>query len=164
MLRNLSVPPPFSLPDSTGAPRSLDELRGDRAFVLLFFRGAFCATSRRDLLAWGDVHERMGWLGAEMAAVSVDPPSELARLKERLELPFALLSDEDFAVSRQYGIYTSDETDAGPQPHGEPGLFVLDNLGRLVFSQVQSGPKGAASPGEAILMLVLMQANNGRYW
>lgn len=164
MLRNGSSPPAFRLPDSTLQLCSLDELRGGKPLVVLFFRGAFCATARRDLLAWSDIHERIEWLGANLVGISVDPVEELARLKATLELSFVLLSDADFAVSREWGIYESDERDAGPQPHGEPGTFVLDAAGKLVFSQLQSGPKGAASANEVMLMLLLMQRQNGFYW
>ncbi len=164
MLRNLSFPPFFALPDDNCQIRTLDELRADKPLALLFFRGAFCATARRDLLCYADIYERLRWAGAELVAVSVDAPNELSRLRETLTLPFPLLSDADFAVSAQYGIYVSDEIEAGPQPHGEPGTFVLDATGQLVFSQVQSGPKGAASPAEVLLMLLYMQHNNGRYW
>ena len=164
LLRNNTPAPPFSLRDHTGATRTLDELRGANALVVLFFRGAFCATSRRDLLAWGDIHERIRWLNADIIAVSVDAPQELSLLQERLELPFALLSDEDFAISQLYGIYESDETEAGPQPHGEPATFVIDAWNRIIYSQIQSGPKGAAPANEILLMLHFMQQNGGRYW
>jgi len=164
LLRNNTLAPPFSLLDHAGRERTLAELSRERALVLLFFRGAFCVTARRDLLGWGDVHERIRWLGAELVAVSADPPRELSRLRDSLELPFMLLSDADFAVSRLYGIYESDEIEAGPQPHGEPGTFVLDARGRLLFSQLQSGPKGAAPANEILLMLLFMQQNGGRYW
>ena len=164
MLRNLSPAPDFSLPDDARKIRTLSEIRGKKPLVTLFFRGAFCATARRDLLAWGDIYERIQWLDADLVAVSVDDIETLAQLRERLELPFSLLSDADFAVSRGYGIYESDERDAGPQPHGEPAIFVLDKAGNLVFSQIQSGPKGAAHPNEILLMLILMQHQNGFYW
>lgn len=164
MFRNGTPAPPFSLRDSENQLRSLGEWTSEKPLVLLFFRGAFCGTSRRDLLAWGDIHERIEWLGAQLIAISADAPAELARLKETLQLPFTLLSDTDFSVSRAYGIYESDERDAGPQPHGEPGTFVLDRLGRFAFSQLQSGPKGAANANEILLMLVLMYPNDGFYW
>jgi peroxiredoxin len=157
MLRNLSFPPAFTLPDDNNQTCSLDELRADKPLVLLFFRGAFCATARRDLLRYADIYERLRCTGAELAAISVDTPDELQRLRETLTLPFPLLSDTDFAVSHSYGIYVSDEIEAGPQPHGEPGTFVLDVEGRLIFSQVQSGPKGVAPPDEVLLMLLYMQ-------
>lgn len=164
MLRNGSTPPSFQLLDHTGQGRSLDELGHGQPLVVLFFRGAFCATARRDLLTWGDIAERIEWLGAHLIAISVDAPEELARLRSTLDLPFDLLSDPDFVVSRAWGIYESDERDEGPQPHGEPGTFVLDVAGKLAFSQVQSGPKGAASANEILLMLLLMQRQNGFYW
>jgi len=164
MFRNGTPAPPFSLLDSEYRLRSLGEWTGEKPLVLLFFRGAFCATARRDLLAWGDLDERIEWLGAGLIAISVDAPDELARLKATLELPFTLLSDADFAVSRAYGVYESDETDAGPQPHGEPGTFVLDRAGNVAFSQLQSGPKGAANANEVLLMLLWMHKQNGFYW
>lgn len=164
MFRNGIPAPPFSLSDEAKRLRALEELRADKPLVLLFFRGAFCATSRRDLLAWSDLFERIEWLGAGLVALSVDAPDELGRLKQTLELPFSLLSDADFSVSRTYGIYESDEREAGPQPHGEPGTFVLDRNGCFAFSQIQSGPKGAANANEILLMLLLMQKQNGFYW
>lgn len=164
MFRNGTPAPDFYLPDERGHAVSLHALRNEKTLVLLFFRGAFCATSRRDLLAWADIYERVQWLDAELCAISVDAPPELAKLKNTMQLPFTLLSDQDFSVSRTFNIYASDETDAGPQPHGEPGTFVIDNAGNFVYSQTQSGPKGAANANEIILMLVLMQHQNGRYW
>lgn len=164
MLRNGSQPPSFQLLDSNGLLRTLAELRADKPLVVLFHRGAFCATSRRDLLAWSDVFERIQWLGAGLVAISVDAPDELAHLRKTLQLPFDLLSDAEFSVSRAWGIYESDETDEGPQPHGEPGTFVLDRDGKLAFSQLQSGPKGAANANEILLMLLLMNRQDGFYW
>lgn len=164
MFRNGTSAPPFSLRDSEKRLRSLDEFSHQGPLVLLFFRGAFCATARRDLLAWGDIYERIRWLDADLIAISVDLPDELKRLKDTLELPFVLLSDADFSISRTYGIYESDETESGPQPHGEPGTFVLDRNRDFAFSQVQSGPKGAAPANEILLMLQLMQKQHGFYW
>ncbi len=164
MLRNLSPAPDFALPDSQNQRQSLVQIRGASPLVLLFFRGAFCATARRDLLAYGDIAERIRALGAEIVAISVDEPAVLTELRAKLELPFELLSDADFAVSRLYGIYESDEIEAGPQPHGEPAVFVLDGQGHLIFSQIQSGPKGAAPANEILLMLLYMANHGGAYW
>lgn len=164
MLRNLSVPPAFALPDHQNHARSLAELRAHSPLVLLFFRGAFCATARRDLLGYADIYERIQGLGAELVAISADIPEELARLRAQLELEFPLLSDADFAVSTRYGVYSSDEIEAGPQPHGEPAVFILDGQGRLIFSQIQSAPKGAAPANEILLMLLYMEQHGGKYW
>ena len=164
LTRNNTSAPTFSLPDSAGKTHSLPELRGGGALVLHFFRGAFCPTAHRDLLNYGDTLQRIRGLNADLVAISADAPEELSRLKERLKIPFMLLSDGDFSVSQLYGIYTSDETEAGPQPHGEPAVFVIDNAGRIIYSQLQSGPKGTAPTGDILQMLQFMHENDGHYW
>jgi len=164
MLRNKNPAPDFSLLDENGSRCDLAQLRAGKLLTAFFFRGAFCPTSRRDLLAYANVYERLCAMGGELVAISVDDPATLTQLKEQLQLPFRLLSDVDFAVSRQYGVYESDETDEGPQPHGEPAVFLLDTDGKLAYSQVQSGPKGHANPAELALVVFYMAHNNGRYW
>jgi uncharacterized protein YeaO (DUF488 family) len=81
-----------------------------------------------------------------------------------LQLPFRLLADADFSVARAYGVYESDETDEGPQPHAEPAVFLLDADGKIAYSQIQTGPKGHASTAELALIVFYMQQNDGRYW
>jgi peroxiredoxin Q/BCP len=163
-LRNGTLAPTFDLQDETGAFRSLTKLRDSGLFLLLFLGFAACATSRRDLLAYANVYDRLRALDADMAAVTADTPESHRRLRAELGLPFALLSDPDFAVSERYGVYRSDEVDKGPQPHGEPAVFILDVRGEIAYSQVLSGPKGLASPAEMALVLLYMQQHNGRYW
>lgn len=164
MLRNKTAAPDFALCDARGILQPLDDLRCGGALLLYFFRGAYCPSARRDLATYADVHTRITALGAVMAAISVDSPGDLRTLRERLYLPFPLLSDPDFAVSRQYGIYESDETDEGPQPHGEPAVYIIDADGNIAYSQIQTGPKGTAHPAEMALMLLYMSGNEGRYW
>ena len=164
MLRNNLPAPSFDLPDEMETVRSLDSLRDSRSLLILFSRFADCPTSQRDLLAYANVYDRLRSLNADMVAVTVESPPAHRELCSRLGLPFSLLSDEDFAVSERYGIYRSDEIDEGPQPHGEPAVFVLDVDGRIAYSQVQSGPKGLANPAEIALVFAYMDEQGGRYW
>lgn len=164
MLRNKTRPPTFALPDEAGAVRTLDELRGGGILVLLFLRFAECPTTRRDLLAYANVSGRLEALGARLAAVTADTVAGHADLCRRLEPGFPVLSDARFEASQRYGVYHSDETDEGPQPHGEPALFVVDVEGELAYSQTQTGPKGLANAAEIALVVQYMAANGGRYW
>jgi peroxiredoxin len=164
MLRNRTPAPDFSLPDENDVRCDLAQLCAGKLLSIFFFRGAFCPTARRDLLAYANIYERLRAMNGELVAISVDDPATLKQLKQRLQLPFRLLSDADFAVSRQYGVYESDETDEGPQPHGEPAVFLLDANGQLAYSQLQTGPKGHANPAELALIVFYMARNNGRYW
>jgi peroxiredoxin len=164
MLRNQTPAPDFTLPDETGRDRSLAEMRAGKILVLLFLRFADCPTTRRDLLTYADVYGRIRSLGGEMVAITADTVEAHRALRECLQLPYSLLSDSGLHVSDRYHIYASDETDEGPQPHGEPAVFVIDIDGNMAYSQVSTGPKGIASPSEIALMLVYMSQNGGMYW
>lgn len=164
MLRNKERSPAFTLTDETGREQTLEELRGGKLFLLLFSRFRECPTSRRDLMAYANIWDRLKLMGAAMAAITADTVENHRVLKAQLSLPFALLSDADFAVSHRYGVYRSDEVEEGPQPHGEPAVFLLDVKGHIAYSQICTGPKGLASPSELALMLLYMSHNGGYYW
>lgn len=162
MLRNGTPAPGWSLTDADAQMQTLDGLRRGRPLLLYFFRGEFCPTTQRDLKNWADIYGRLQGVGADLVAVSTDTPDRHRVLRETLGLPFPLLSDPGFAASAAYGVYRSDDTE-GTQPHGEPALFVLDVDGNVAFSQIQSGPKGAALPAEIVLIFLYMFQNGGRY-
>jgi len=162
MIRNQNPAPDFSLRDHEGQQQTLSELRGDKLMLLFYYRGEFCPTSRKGLMDFADIYSRFESLGAELVAVSVDPPETSRELRDQMKLPFTLLSDIDFQVAQSYGVYRSDDED-GPQPHGEPAVFIIDADGNLAYSQVQTGPKGSANPADLALMLLYMHNNGGRY-
>ena len=162
MLHNQTPAPDFSLRDHDGQARTLTELRGDKPLVLFYYRGAFCPTSRKQLGDYADNYSRFAPLGAELVAISVDAPATSRELADQLKLEFTLLSDSDFEFAKHYGVYKSDDTE-GPQPHGEPAVFILDVDGKIAYSQVQTGPKGSANPADIALVLFYMHGNGGRY-
>ena len=164
MIRNGTIAPEFELRDESGALKSLTALRRSRPFLVLFTRFSDCPTARRDLLAYANVYDRLRSLDVDMAAVTADSVENHGRLRSQLDLPFPLLSDSDFAVSERYGVYRSDEVEDGPQPHGEPAVFILDVDGHLAYSQISSGPKGIANPAELALVFLYMVHHGGKYW
>lgn len=164
MLRNKTPAPDFSLPDESGQLCKLAELRAGKLLTIFFFRGEYCPTSRRDLMGYSNIYSGLSAMNGELVAISVDEPGTLLQLRNQLQLPFRLLSDADFSVSRRYDVYESDEIDEGPQPHGEPAVFMLDVDGKIAYSQLQSGPKGHANAAELALIAFYMAQNEGRYW
>jgi peroxiredoxin len=111
----------------------------DRSRVIFSLQTSFCCPSR------GTRRTATGTARGAGTAVSV-------------------LSDPDFAVSGRYGVYRSDEVDKGPQPHGEPAVFLLDVQGDIAYTQILSSPKGLANPAEMALVLLYMCHHIGRYW
>jgi peroxiredoxin len=163
MLRNKATAPSFQLPDADGNVVSLQDVHQGRPLLLMFFRGEFCPTARRDLGDYSNVYDRIRAVGADFVAISADTPKNHRVLRDTLWLPFPILSDAGFAISEAYGVYKSDDVGEGPEPHGEPALFIIDADGRVAYSQITTGPKGVANPSEMTMILIYMAMNDGRY-
>lgn len=162
MLRNGTPAPDFVLRDDKNQETSLRQLHNGQVTLLHFFRGSFCPTSHRDLMNLSDVYERFAMLNAELVCLSADTPAQLAALRRKLGLKMPLLTDENYEIAPLYGVYESEDGE-GPARHAEPALFILDVNGNIAWSQIQSGPKGMASIGEIMLILIMMAANEGVY-
>jgi peroxiredoxin Q/BCP len=162
MLRNGRPAPDFTLKDADGNERLLTELRRGKPLLLYFYRFSGCPTARRDLAAYAEAYPRITAFGAEMVAINVEFQDAHRALRESLSLPYLLLSDAGFRISERYGVYRSDDKE-GPQPHGEPAVFIVDVDGNMAYSQVQTGPKGSATPDAMALVLYYMSQNGGRY-
>lgn len=164
MLRNKTPAPDFSLLDENETSWELSQLRASKLLTIYFFRGTFCPTAQHDLMGYANTYQRLRAMNSELVAISADEASSLTQIKKRLHLPFRLLADTDFSVSRRYGVYESDEVEEGPQPHGEPAVFLLDIDGNIAYSQLQTGPKGHINPADLALIVFYMNQNEGRYW
>jgi peroxiredoxin Q/BCP len=96
--------PDFSLPDDTGAPRSLGDARG-RWLVLYFYPRDETAGCTTEACQFRDADAGYRELGAQVWGVSRDGTGSKAAFKAKFGLPFTLLADEDHAVSQRYGTW-----------------------------------------------------------
>ena len=119
--------PDLSLRDQHGRRRSLGDLRGERAAVLVFFPFAFSGVCTGELQQLREQVGRLEEYGGELLAVSCDPMFALRVFAERDGLEFPLLSDfwPHGEVARAYGAFD--------QQHGCPtrSTFVIDREGLL---------------------------------
>jgi len=120
----------FSLPSTGGAPFSLSQARG-RKLVLYFYpkdNTPGCSTEGAD---FRDRHKDFRKANCEVYGVSRDSLTSHARFKEKLQLPFDLLSDVDEAVCTQFGVMKLKNM-YGKQVRGvERSTFVLDENGAI---------------------------------
>jgi peroxiredoxin Q/BCP len=96
--------PDFTLPDSTGAPVALSDLRGTWT-VLYFYPKAStpgCTTQACSVRDHRADYERRD---ARVLGVSPDPVAKVAKFVEKEHLDFTLLADEDHAVCEAYGTW-----------------------------------------------------------
>jgi peroxiredoxin Q/BCP len=69
--------------------------------------------------------------GAVVLGVSPDSPKKHVKFREKYDLPFTLLADEDHSVAEQYGVWVEKST-AGRKYMGvERSTFVIDAEGRV---------------------------------
>lgn len=105
MALEANIPAPdFTLPDETGLPRSLSEFRG-KPVVLYFYPKDDTPGCTKEACSFRDDYQVYADSGVVILGVSPDSPASHARFKEKYNLPFTLLSDEDHQVCKLYGVW-----------------------------------------------------------
>jgi len=70
--------------------------------------------------------------GADVVAVSVDPPIKSKALQRELRLPFLILSDAGRRVIKDWGIYNPNERGG----IAKPAVFVIDRDRTVQYSEI----------------------------
>ncbi len=102
---------PFDLPEVDGGRVTLSGLLERGPAVLVFFRFEGCPACNLALPYYQrNLLPRLRELGASLVALSPQVPERLKAIKERHSLQFAVASDLNNELARQFGIvYTFDE-------------------------------------------------------
>ena len=120
--------PEFTLPDADGRPVSLSYFRGQRVIVY-FYPAAMTPGCTTQACDFRDNLADFNGAGVAVLGISPDPPSKLAKFRDRDSLTFPLLSDPDHAVLEAYGAY------------GEKMLYGKKTVG-VIRSTFVIGPDG----------------------
>jgi peroxiredoxin Q/BCP len=104
MLKTGERAPEFTLPDDTGKDRSLTDFLNAGATVLYFYPADFTPGCTRQACALRDLQSEIKNAGLRVVGISSQSPETHARFRSKYDLPFALLSDEDKAVIKMYGV------------------------------------------------------------
>ncbi|PPK88622.1 peroxiredoxin [Neolewinella xylanilytica] len=126
--------PLFTLFSDTQQAVSLTDYRGQN-LVLLFFPLAFTGVCTEEMCTMRDTLEAYNKLDAAVVAISVDSPFTLARFKEAEGLNFALLSDFNKEVSRQYGVLY-ERFVMEMQGVSKRAAFIIDGEGIVRYTEV----------------------------
>ena len=135
--------PTFTLRSDTGEEVSLEDLRG-RSVVLYFYPKddtPGCTVQAQGLRdAWAEFEAR----DAVVLGVSPDSPASHVRFREKYDLPFMLLADEDHEVAELYGTWV-EKTMYGKTFMGvERSTFVIDADGTVVKVMQKVDPESHA--------------------
>lgn len=123
--------PECSLPNQDGETVSPSDLPGEYAVVYFYPRADTpgCTTQACSFRDDWDAYEDAG---VAVVGISDDPVEDLADFREKYDLPFDLLSDEDGEVSAAYASY-GEKNVFGNQVMGVfRNTFVVDDAGEIV--------------------------------
>jgi thioredoxin-dependent peroxiredoxin len=104
MLKAGERAPEFTLPDHTGTDRSLTQLLSAGAIILYFYPADFTPGCTRQACKMRDLHTELQRAGLGVVGISPQSPESHARFREKYNLPFTLLSDEQKTVTKMYGL------------------------------------------------------------
>lgn len=96
--------PDFELLDETGAPRRLSDYRG-KPVVLYFYPKDDTPGCTKEACSFRDDYSDYEEAGVVILGVSPDSPKSHAKFKEKYNLPFTLLADEEHRVCELYGAW-----------------------------------------------------------
>ena len=142
--------PDFSLPDDTGATRTLSAQRGSW-LVLYFYPKDDTPGCTTESCEFRDAYATYQATGAEIWGISILGSGSKAAFKAKFGLPFALIADEAHEVAEQYGAWV-EKTNYGKTYMGVArSTFLIDPQGRVARVWEKVKPEGHA---EAVLAAI----------
>lgn len=126
--------PTFSLPDASNEIVNLEDFKGKKGVLLLFYRGSWCPYCVSQLDDIQNLLPTLNRYGVQLLAISPDNAKKSAKLAERFNRPYVFLSDKDLAVAEAYGLKKNRKL-----PH--PAIFLVDQEGKVIWYHVDQNYK-----------------------
>jgi peroxiredoxin Q/BCP len=130
-LKEGDLAPDFALAANTGGTIALHDFRGKQTVVLYFYPKDDTPGCTIEACGFRDTFVAYEKAGAMILGVSLDTLPSHEKFATKFSLPFPLLSDENQAVSKAYGVYKLKKM-YGKEYWGiERTTFVIDKQGRI---------------------------------
>jgi peroxiredoxin Q/BCP len=123
--------PDFTLPSTTGENVTLKQFKGKKTVVLYFYPKDDTPGCTREACDFRDLSAEFAQHNTVILGISTDGLESHQRFRDKNHLPFPLLSDEDTAVSKMYGVYKQRNLYGKKYMGIERTTFVVDRTGRV---------------------------------
>jgi peroxiredoxin len=150
--------PSLALKDANGKTVRVNDKIKERPTILIFYRGGWCPYCNKQLAGIQEIEKKLLELGYQIIAISTDSPESLAKTLNKQHLSYTLLSDDELAASKLFGIAYS-----GPKAYEKilqessngknvdkllpvPSVFILDTRGVIQFEYINPDFKQRISP------------------
>ena len=95
--------PDFDLTESDGRTRRLSDVLREGSVLVYFYPSDFTPVCSRQACMFRDSHDRLASAGIRVVGISPQGGDSHGRFREKLNLPFPLVTDADWAISKAYG-------------------------------------------------------------
>ncbi len=113
--------------------RDIHFVRGrGKKVVVYFYPKDMTPACTQESCDFRDFHQEFGKLGVEVVGISADPLKRHDKFISKYKLPFLLLSDEDHAISEQFGVWQLKKLYGKEYMGIVRSTFLVDEEGRLV--------------------------------
>lgn len=131
--------PDFSAKDQDGKVHSLGDYKGKK-LVVFFYPKASTPGCTAEACNLRDNWEKFQAAGYEILGVSADSQKKQQNFKEKYELPFPLLADEDREVINAFGVWGPKKFMGKEYDGIHRTTFVIDEDGKIfdVISKVKT--------------------------
>jgi thioredoxin-dependent peroxiredoxin len=134
--------PDFELLSDRGEPVKLSDLRGQRV-VLFFYPKADTPGCTKQACGFRDNFPRLEGANTAVFGISPDKPESLAQWREKINLPYTLLSDPDHQVAEAYGVWGEKSMYGRKYTGIIRSHFVVDAEGKVEDAQVNVSPEAS---------------------
>jgi len=139
MLKAGDKAPEIRVHTDSGEAFKLSDLKGQRV-VLYFYPKADTPGCTTEACEFRDSMQEFAEKGAVVVGVSPDKPAAQAKFKQKYDLPFTLLADEEKAAAEAYGVW-KEKNMYGRKVMGiERTTFIIGPDGKIekIFSKVKA--------------------------
>ena len=123
--------PDFNLPSTTGEKVSLKQFKGKKTVILYFYPKDETPGCTREACDLRDHAAEFEKQNVAILGVSTDSLESHQHFREKHQLPFPLLADEDAAVSKMFGVYKLKNLYGNKHLGIERTTFIVDKTGRI---------------------------------
>ena len=96
--------PSFNVKSASGEEKSLEELLRDGPLILFFYPADFSAVCTREVCLFRDQYEQLSQLAVGVVGVSPQGERSHARFRERRQLPYPLVADQERQLIERYDV------------------------------------------------------------
>jgi len=130
MIQEGDQAPDFTLPADDGSTVTLSSFRGKKVIVYFYPKDDTSGCTAQ-ACEFRDILPRIDEAGAVVLGISPDPVKSHVKFRDKYDLNFPLLADEDHAVAEAYGVWVEKSMYGRTYFGIERSTFLIDEEGKL---------------------------------